>query len=388
MAPRRTGHLLRPRRQQARVTNIELFFDLVFAFAVTQLSHLLLADPTGTGALHTLLLFMATWWVWICTAWATNWLDPERPPVRLLLLALMLVGLLFSAAIPEAFGALGPVFAGSYVAMQLGRSAFTLWAIGDASPHNRRNFQRITLWLAFGGLFWLAGAATQGPTRLGLWLAALALDYIAPTLGYRVPGLGRSTTADWDVEGGHIAERCSQFIIIALGESVLVTGARFAGLAWGGTTVAAFAAAFIGSVALWWIYFDTAVERGSHHIQKIADPGRLARLAYTFVHVPIVAGIVVEAVADDLVLLHPEGPASLTVVATSLGAPALYLLGNILFKTPIAGRVPLSHLVGLGLLAALTPVAPGLSPLAIGVGTTAILVVVAAWEMISLRRAR
>jgi low temperature requirement protein LtrA len=203
-----------------------------------------------------------------------------------------------------------------------------------------------------------------------------------------VPGLGRSTTGDWDVEGGHLAERCSLFIIIALGESLLVTGATFANLTWAAATIAAFATAFIGSVAMWWIYFDTGAERGSQTIAGSTDPGRLARLAYTYLHIPIVAGIIVAAVADELVLAHPSGHTELKTAGAVLGGPLLFLVGNLLFKGAVTGRPPLSHLVGLGLLVLLTPTSPVLSPLALATATTIVLMIVATWETISLRSTR
>jgi low temperature requirement protein LtrA len=272
--------------------------------------------------------------------------------------------------------------------MQVGRSAFVLWALGSASPVNTRNFQRITAWLAFAGLFWIAGGQVQGDARLALWLIALGLDYVAPFLGYRVPGLGRSTTGDWDIEGGHMAERCSLFIIIALGESVLVTGASFGELEWTAVVAAAFLVAFIGSVAMWWIYFDTGAERGSRHIAASSDPGRLARLAYTYIHLLTVGGIIVAAVADELVLAHPGGPIEARAAAAILAGPVLFLLGNTLFKRIIAGRLPLSHLVGLALLAVLALMAARLSPLPLAAAATAVLVLVAAWETVSLSRGR
>ena len=126
----RVSHLRdRAGRDHARVTYVELFFDLVFVFAVTQLSHGLLAHMTLLGTIQTGLLMMAVWWVWIYTSWITNWLDPERPPVRLMLFALMLAGLVLSASIPEAFGERGAAFAAAYVFMQVGRSTFMLWAL-------------------------------------------------------------------------------------------------------------------------------------------------------------------------------------------------------------------------------------------------------------------
>ena len=336
----RPARFLRPREahSHARVTNVELFFDLVFVFAVTQLSHHLLKNLTPMGTLHTCLLFVAVWWAWIYTSWVTNWLDPERTPVRLLLFGLMLAGLVLATSIPQAFGARGLQFAAAYVAMQVGRSLFMLWALGAASPSNRRNFQRITVWFAASGAFWLAGGVVGDNARFALWAIAFAIEFVAPSLGYFVPGLGRSTTGDWDIEGNHLAERCSLFIIIALGESLLVTGATFAELAWNPATMLAFVLAFIGTVAMWWVYFDTGAARGSQAIAHSEDPGRLGRLAYTYFHLPIVAGIVVSAVADELVLAHSTGHTELAAALTLLGGPALFLIGNLLFKSCFANR--------------------------------------------------
>ncbi len=358
--------LLRRRTGAApvRVTNIELFFDLVFAFAITQMSHYLLQHLSGAGTLRAALLFTGVWWVWIDTSWVTNWLDPDRTPVRLMLFVLMLAGLLMSAALPEAFADRGLIFAATFVFMQVGRSVFMLWATGRHNANNFRNFQRITIWFAAAGVFWLVGGLQEGAIRAGLWLLALALEMGSPWLGFFVPGLGRSTTADWDVDGGHLAERCSAFVLIALGESITVTGATFFELAWSPGAVSAFVAAFIGSVALRWIYFDTGAERASRTIASAADPGRLARSAYTYIHAALVAGIVVSAVADELTLAHPEASVAFGPACALLAGPALYLFGNIAFKWVTVGRCPLSHLVGLALLALLAPAVPGLSVLA------------------------
>ena len=372
----------------SKVTNIELFFDLVFVYAVTQLSHTLLHALNLLGALQVLLLFLAVWWVWVFTSWVTNWLDPERPVVRLALLTLMLAGLLLSIALPQAFGARGLLFAGAYVFMQVGRTLFTLWALGDAAPANTRNFQRITVWLVLSGVLWLTGG-WLADLRWPLWVAALTLEYAGPALAFPVPGMGRSSTTDWDIDGGHLAERCSQFVIIALGESVLVTGSSFADTPWQSQTLLAFVSAFIGSVAMWWIYFDLGAERGSRAIRQSADPGRTARVAYTYLHLLIVAGIIVCAVADELTLHDPQQRSDMINGAVLLGGPMLYLLGNALFKKTVNGtNLPLSHLIGLALLAALAltlghwPIAP------LGMATTAVLVLVAIWEICSLRTVR
>ena len=372
----------------SKVTNIELFFDLVFVYAVTQLSHTLLYHLNLLGALQVLLLFLAVWWVWVFTSWVTNWLDPERPVVRLALLTLMLAGLLLSIALPQAFGSRGLLFAGAYVFMQVGRTLFTLWALGDAAPANTRNFQRITVWLVLSGALWLTGG-WLADLRWPLWIAALTLEYVGPALAFPVPGMGRSSTTDWDIDGGHLAERCSQFVIIALGESVLVTGSSFADTLWQPQTLLAFVSAFIGSVAMWWIYFDLGAERGSRAIRKSADPGRTARVAYTYLHLLIVAGIIVCAVADELTLHDPQQRSDLVNGAVLLGGPMLYLLGNALFKKTVNGtNLPFSHLLGVALLAALALTIRHWAIAPLGMATTASLVFVALWEMCSLRTVR
>lgn len=378
---------LRARREHehSRVTFLELFFDLVFVFAVTQLSHGLLERLGVAGAVQTMVMFTAVWWAWMYTTWFTNWLDPERTPVRLLLVIQMLAGLFLSASIPHAFADGGLVFAGAYVFMQVSRSVFTLWA---ANRHDRtlhQSFQRIVSWQVLAGTLWIAGGLAPVDVRLGLWAAATAVDFAGPQTGYWTPGLGRSLTSDWNVEGAHMAERCGLFIIIALGESILVTGATYAALPMDWLHTAALAVAFIGSVAMWWVYFDTGAERGSRRISEDADPGRLARLAYTYLHIPIVAGVIVTAVGDELVLAHPAGHVSVAAGAAIVGGPALYLFGNLLFKRSVAGRWPLSHLVGLTLIVVATPAALVVSPLALAAIITAVLIVVGVWETVSLR---
>ncbi len=363
---------------------VELFFDLVFVFAITQLSHLLIGHLSIVGALQTALLLLAVWWVWIDTSWVMNWLDPDSSPVRILLFVMMLAGLLLSASIPEAFDERGAAFAFAYAFIQLGRCGFMLWALRSHSERNFRNFQRIAVWCGLSAMVWIVGAFVEPSQRLIVWAVAVAIDTAAPSLGFWVPGLGRSTTADWDVAGDHIAERCGLFVIIALGESILVTGATFAELVWSEVTLAAFIVGVVGSIAMWWIYFHIGAERARRQIRNSDDPGRSARLAYTYIHVVLIAGIIVSAAADEIIMKHPLGHADPTTVAVMLGGPAVFLLGNLLFKWATAGWPPLSHMVGLAILAALVPAAPGLAPVALGAATTAVLLIVAVWEARSL----
>jgi low temperature requirement protein LtrA len=373
-------NLLRSRDGHARVAFVELFFDLVFVFAVTQLSHTLLEHLSFKGALQTAFLLLAVWWVWVYTCWFTNWVDPEKPAVRTLMFAMMLAGLLMSAAIPDAFGHEGLLFAIAYAFIQVVRNGFAVVATRGHDHVNHRNFLRIFTWLAMAAVFWIAGGLFTGVERVISWVIALSLEIFGPTIGYWVPALGRSSTQDWKIDGAHMAERFALFVIIALGESILVTGATAASVKATLPVIAAFVVAFIGSVAMWWIYFNIGAERGSRQIAGSADPGRIGRAVYTYFHIPIIAGIVVSAVGDEISIAHPDAHLHVAETAALLGGPALYLLGNILFKRASAQYYPLSHLVGLGLLVALVPFALAATPLALGAATSGVLVIVAVWE--------
>jgi low temperature requirement protein LtrA len=381
------GALFRPivPHQHSRVTYAELFFDLVFVFAITQISHTLLAHFTPLGALQVTLLFLAVWWVWVFTTWITNWLNPEKTPVRLLLFAMMLGGLVLSTSIPKAFDERGLWFAIAYAGMQVGKTIFLWLSTPPSRPRTRMNAIRIAAWLSVSAIFWIAGGIVEGQLRLALWAVALVIEYVSPAVRFWIPRYGASSVADWMIEGGHMAERCGLFIIIALGESIVVIGATFAELAWTTEHVLAFVSALIGSIAMWWIYFHIGAEAGSEQLSKSSEPGRLARLAYTYLHLPIVAGIIVAAVADELVLKHPGGHSDLKTVTSAIGGPLLFLFGTMLFKYSFRGFLQLSHGGGIVALCVLAWFASELSPLMLSILTTAIMIVVAVWESISLR---
>jgi low temperature requirement protein LtrA len=381
------GGLLRTRDGgEQRVTPLELFFDLVYVFAITQLSHLLLGHLTVEGALETLFLLLAVWWAWIYTTWVTNWLDPDRLPVRLMLVAVMLASLVMSVAIPDAFEERGLMFALAYVSIQVGRTVFVVIALnkslGRSAPLSR-NFQRILFWLLASGVFWIIGGLLEGEARYVLWVLALAVEYAGPVFGIYTPGLGRSTTEVWTVEGGHAAERCQLFVIIALGESILVTGTTFGDIETSVATVEAFVVAFLGSVALWWIYFARAAEAAREVFASSEDPGRIARSAYTYFHLPIIAGIIAVAAGDELVVAHPYYLGTPASIALTLGGTALFLVGHAFFKWTVFGELSFSRLVAIAALAVLIPVGFAIPALALAITAALIVVGVAAWDALA-----
>jgi len=390
MRERANGH--------ARVTNVELFFDLVYVFAVTQLSHYLLRHLSLAGALQAALLLAMVWLLWAYTTWVTNWLDPERIPVRLLLLGLMLAALTMAAALPLAFADAGLIIGLAYAVMQVGRSLFAVWALRGQPL--AVNFERILAWCCVSGALAIAGGLTASvPVRALLWLLAVGVDVLGGLAGFYTPGLGRSSTREWNIEGSHFAERCQAFILIALGESVVVIGATLAGLL-GPTgalsaahsdrsaTIGAFIVAFAGSAALWWVYFDRSAEEGARRIAESDDPGRLGRSAYHLIHPVMVAGIIVVAAADEEVLARPDAVSAGPVAWLVLGGTGLFIAGHLAFKRIIWRRVSLQRAGALVVLALLGLLAPLASALVLATCAAAVVIAVVIADYLEYRAAR
>jgi low temperature requirement protein LtrA len=372
----------------SRVGYIELFFDLVFVFAITQLSHGLIAHPDLTTLLHTLILGWAVWWLWIDTTWVTNWLDPEKVPVRTVLLVMMMLGLLMSSAIPEAFGDKALLFAVPYVVIQVGRTLFTLWAMGRHWPENAENFVRIAVWLSVSGAFWIAGALADDQTRLVLWVVAALIDVVGPRALFWVPGMGPTNPHTWSVRGSHMAERVSLFLIISLGESIIVTGTAFAELELDATTLLAFLAAFASTVLMWLLFFDRSEQSATAYFSSQTNPGMVAQTAYTYVPFLLIAGIVLTAVADELVLLHPLGHTSTWTAALVCGAAAVYLLGNAFFRRATGGRWSVAHLVGVLVVLVVFLLHDAMTPLALNWVSNGVLLAVIVGDVVVGRRGR
>jgi low temperature requirement protein LtrA len=373
---------LRPRGGGARIptTNVELFFDLVYAFAVTQLSHLILNDLSVGGVARAAFLLLVVWWAWIYTTWMANWFDPASPAVRSVLMGVMLASLLMAAALPGAFGAQGVLFAISYVTLQLARNVAAVSLVRRDHPL-RAVFARLVGWSAVSGALWLAGSALNGDRRLLLWIPAVVIELCAPFAGYWLPGRGRAATTDYDIEGDRFSGRCEHFIIIALGESIAVTGATAAKAGLTPAVVACLCVAFLETAALWWLYFGAAAERSRLVMRTSEDPGRLARDAYTYLHVPIVAGIIAVAAGDDLLIAKPGHALQGVGLAMVLGGPALYLVGESMFRMRVTGAASTQRLAVAAILVLFAPIGVRVSALALSALVAALLTAIALWEL-------
>ena len=365
---------------QVRVTNMELFFDLVYVFAITQLSDFLYGHLTALGALHALILFAAVWWAWNYTAWATNWIDPDQAATALMMIVLMGLGLVMAAALPRAFGPHAVVFTVAYVLLQVLRTGFVAAAF-PAGDSMRANNLRLLSWLALAGAVWIIGAFLHGDARLIAWLVAVALDVAAPLHGFRLPGLGHVGIEQWRLTGTHLAERYQLVLIIAFGESVLRAGLTASESRGSIAIDAACAAGFLTSAALWAAYFLRLADQGAERVATATDgrAARLGRSGYAYAHAMMVGGVIVVAVAIRGTIRDPEGPARVASTLAVLGGPMLYLLGLALFqRSARLGSVVAPLLAAGGLVALVGPVVAGADQLVVAVCAMLVLLALAA----------
>lgn len=355
-----------------KVTNMELFFDLVYVFSIIQLSHYLLEHQTLLGALQFAILFAAVWWAWNYTAWATNWLDAEHPAGRLLMVGLMACALAMAIAMPSAYTETAGLFVGAYVVMGLLRAFYM--ALVFRGQAMGRNYAQLGGWSALAAVFWILGALLP-ENRTLLWLIAVLIDYAAPYAGFWIPGMGRTPMSSWPLAGLHLLERNQQVFIIALGESILLLGGTLAGKPLDVATGVAAASGFAIIVLFWWLYFVYLTEVSEEVFHHQRNHTELARGGLAYAHGIMVGSAIVVAVAIEQIIAHPSEAAHLPTILTAALGPTAYLLGSILFYRALAARVPpryfwvLLALLVFGLLVALLH----LSGLVLGLGVLLIL---------------
>ena len=376
--------IIRTRRgEEQRATFFELFFDLVYVFAVTQLSHHLVEDITWSGAAETAFMLVALYWAWNYTTWMTNWFDPDTVPVRLTLVFVMVASLLMAVAIPDGFGEHALLFACAYAGLQIGRNAFVV----AVTPRGRfnQNFRQILAWSVLSAPLWVAGGIVDAEgLRWVLWLSALGLDLAAPLAKYWLPGVGGTPMSQWQIEGAHFGERFQLFVIIALGESVVLAGATASDTGLSIEVVAALLLAFLSSTALWWLYFGQVAGTVLERIRAATaeERGGIGRDIYTYLHLPVVAGIVLVAVADELVIAHPTDSLHDGGALVALGGPALFLLGLMAVAARIGHAQSGPRAVAVVALLAAVPLAGGADGLVVSGLLTALLAVLVLAEQL------
>ncbi|WP_444949541.1 low temperature requirement protein A [Micromonospora ureilytica] len=330
----RPERLLRGGDSPLSASFLELFFDLAFVLALSQLAAHLLHDLSLAGALRTAVLLAGVWWIWVTTTWFADWYDPESPAVRWLLVGAALGSLLAGVAIPQALDGRGLLFAGAYVSVHVARGVFTVLAL-RGHPRQSRAL-RILCWFSVSAVPWLAGGFLP-EWRVPLWLLALAIDLIGPRLGWPTPLMGRAGPQELHLAGEHFAERYQQIMIIALGELVLVAGLSYAGTDLALPQTAAFLLVFAIAVLIGLLYVTPAGQRLGPAIEH-ADPSRLG-VVTGYLHLVMIAGLVVTAVGAELSIAHPLRTGDTTEALVILSGPALFLIGRILFSAAIHRRL-------------------------------------------------
>ncbi|WP_319459342.1 low temperature requirement protein A [Micromonospora sp. RTP1Z1] len=378
-----TGGLVRRLEDVARASFLELFFDVVFVFALRALAQQLFNNLTWSGAFQALVLLLAIGWVWSLTARVTGQLNPRRPPVQLLVLATMVGALVLSAAVPEAFGKTGLIFAVTYLAIQIGRSLFLVLLLRGQELQNIA--RRAAIWHAATAVPWLAGAVASGTARTALWTLAVVLIYAARRFSYPLPGLRRLAGAQVPAGGEYMADRHRALFVIALGEVILAIGSSLTGRGFSTDQTVAFVVTFAGTALIWRIYIFRAGEDMGPAIQASANPDLLGTLV-SYAHLVMIAGLVVTSVGAQLVINDPFGHPRAAATVTILGGTALFLAGRTLLQYLVFGRVSSSRVIGLIALACLLPPMLLLPPLVNAFATGTVLTGIVIADNIRVRR--
>lgn len=369
-------------REGERVTPLELFFDLVFVLALTQSTALMARTPTWTGLLKGLLVLAILWWSWVGYAWLTSVIDPEEGAVRLAMFAAMAALLVAALCVPGAFGSEALLFACAYGVVRAAH--IFLFAIASREdPGLRRSVTGLGMSTALGIGLLVAGALTEGHAQVVLWCVALTLDMLGPFL---------FGSEGWKLVPGHFAERHGLIVIIALGESVVALGVGAKTSIDAGFVVAA-VLGIVVAAALWWAYFDVTAlvaERRLSRAPEGRERNELARDAYSYLHLPMVAGIALLAVGLKRTLGRVEDPLTIVPAAALLGGAAIYLLAHVAFRLRNVGTLSRRRLLCAVLLIALVPVTVelGLSSLATLGILAAVLSALIAYEVLRFAEAR
>lgn len=366
---------------EQRVSALELFFDLVFVFALTQVTAFLSDHLTWTGVLQGAALLAALWMAWASYSWLTNAVPADEAiPARLIVLSAMGAMLLASLAVPGAFGEYGILFGVSYFVVRLLQVALYALAAGRTSEMGRAILRLAPGYVGAPALLIVAGFL-DGWAQGALWAVALAIDYGGPFV-FGVSG--------FRIHAGHFVERYGLIIIIALGESIVAIGVGAAGLGLGPGVVLAACLGIALAAALWWAYFDFVVLAAEHRLStaQVHERARLARDSYSILHLPMVAGIIFVALGIKKALAHVEDPLGTIPAVALCGGVALYLLGHNAFRLRDVGSVSVPRLIVTALACALIPAAtqlPALLTLAI---LTGLLCALVAFETLSSRELR
>jgi low temperature requirement protein LtrA len=376
------GRLLRNPDLPRQTSYLELFFDLSFIVGLTLLSARLFQHLDWTNIIQTVVLLAGLWWIWIATAWSTDWFNPTEPFIQRLVIGAMFAELLMAASVRQAFGDHGIFFASAYSAVHLGRGISLSIAL-RGHPLQRRT-QVVAVWFCFSAIPWLVGAVLPPTPRLVLWLVAIGIDFTIAWFGWPIPRMGRISDKQLSILGEHLSDRYRQVFIIALGEIVLVSGVTLSNAGFDWLRVLAFVVAFGNAVLLWWIYLEPAVGGLGPALDRSTP--RLA-VSTAYYHLIMIAGTMLTAVGAEAIITRPTGRA-IPMGGAILGGTALFLLGRNLLDLLINGRFAWSRVGGLVATIAVLPAVLALPPIGAALVMNLVLFAIAFVQLVRNRSLR
>jgi low temperature requirement protein LtrA len=362
------------------VTPFELFFDLVFVFGFTQVTALMAADPTGRGVLRGMLVLAAVWWAWGAYAWLATTINLEEGSTRLVMIGVMAAMLVAALAAPHAFGATGALFASAYLVVRV--LHLVLYAVAArGQPELLASVLKLTPTAVAGPLLILAASFLDSGLREAVWAVALAIDFAGPVL---------QDSSGWKLSPGHFSERHGLILIVALGESVVALGVSAGNLDLDVRTITAATLGIVVITTMWWTYFDVVAIVAARRLAEASGPAQaaLARDSYSYLHLPMVAAVMLFALGVKKALPHAHDSLDWTPAAALCGGVSLYLVAHVLFRLRNVGTLSRQRLVAATLLAMMIALASSVSALVLLALVTATMTSLVAYEAIHFREAR
>jgi low temperature requirement protein LtrA len=364
--------------EEERVTPLELFFDLVFVFAITQVTSLMAHDPSWEGLGQGMLVLAAVWWTWAAYSWLTNTIDPDEDVARIAMFAAMTAMFIVALAVPQAFGDDGVLFGCAYFVVRA--LHIVIYAYASPSVDIREAVKRLIPGVTLASGLLIVAGTQDGALQAGLWCLALLFDYTAPLWGQQA----------WTVHPSHFVERYGLIVIIALGESIVAIGLGLSGASLDAGQLAAAALGLLLAASLWWAYFDIVAivaERRLRSLDGLAQ-AHLARDSYSYLHLPMIAGIVLLALGVKKVVADVHSPLDTVPAVALCGGVALYFAAHIAFRLRNVGSVNRQRAVAVIVCLALIPVATNADALLPLAAVTAVCVLLIFYEAIRFREAR
>jgi low temperature requirement protein LtrA len=369
-------HHLEP---EEKVTPLELFFDIVFVFALTQVTGLMSANPTWDGIAQGMLVLAAVWWAWAAYSWLTNTIDPDEYVARIAIFAAMVAMFIVALATPRAFGDYGFLFAGAYFVVRA--IHIVLYAYASPSVDITAAVKRLAPGVLFGCALLVIAATQDGVLQAALWMTAIAFDFTAPV---------RGGMRGWEVHPAHFAERHGLIMIIAIGESIVAIGVGLSGV---DLTFGLLVTASLGllvAASLWWAYFDVIALAAEMKLRELggAERAKMARDSYSYLHLPMIAGVILLALGLKEAIGHAYDPLSIEIATALCGGVALYYVGHVMFRERNMGSLNAQRLLAALACLALIPVATEADAILTVAALFAICFALAVYEAVRFREAR